>query len=83
MQTQRTELNFEGQNFYVGIDVHLKSWTVTVMSESLSLKTFTQPSSAEILRNYLIRNYPGGTYHSVYEAGFSGFWAHYILTMLR
>ena len=79
MQTQRTELNFEGQNFYVGIDVHLKTWTVTILSESLSLKTFTQPSSAENLRSYLVRNYPGGSYHSVYEAGFSGFWTHYTL----
>ncbi|MDP4272489.1 MAG: IS110 family transposase [Bacteroidota bacterium] len=25
------------------------------------------------------RNFPGGTYHSVYEAGFSGFWTHYKL----
>jgi hypothetical protein len=25
MQTQRKELNFEGQSIFVGIDVHLKS----------------------------------------------------------
>jgi transposase len=79
MQTQRTELNFEGQNFYVGIDVHLKSWTVSILSEKLQLKTFNQPPSAQALQNYLVGNYPGGTYHSVYEAGFSGFWAHYKL----
>jgi transposase len=79
MQTQRTELNFEGQNFYVGIDVHLKTWTVSIMSEQLMLKTFTQPAQPDKLLNYLVRNYPGGTYHSVYEAGFSGFWSHYKL----
>ena len=79
MQTQRTELNFEGQNFYVGIDVHLKSWTVSILTETLPLKTFTQPANAETLYNYLDRNFPGGTYHSVYEAGFSGFKAHYSL----
>ena len=79
MQTQRTELNFEGQNFYVGIDVHLKSWTVSILTETLPLKTFTQPANAEMLYNYLDRNFPGGTYHSVYEAGFSGFKAHYSL----
>ena len=28
MQKQSNTLNFEGQNIYVGIDVHLKSWTV-------------------------------------------------------
>ena len=30
MQTQRKELNFDGQNIFVGIDVHLKSWNVTL-----------------------------------------------------
>jgi transposase len=79
MQTQRTELNFEGQNLFVGIDVHLKSWTVSILTEKLFHKTFTQPASAETLFNYLNRNFPGGVYHSVYEAGFSGFWAHYKL----
>jgi len=79
MQTQRTELNFEGQNFFVGIDVHLKSWTVSIYTETLSHKTFTQPANALALYNYLHRNFPGGAYHSVYEAGFSGFKAHYSL----
>lgn len=79
MQTQSSELNFEGQNLFVGIDVHLKSWTVSILSEKLSHKTFTQPPSAETLHKYLVRNFPGGVYHSVYEAGFSGFWTHYKL----
>jgi hypothetical protein len=30
MQRQRNELNFEGQKIYVGIDVHLRSWSVTI-----------------------------------------------------
>jgi transposase len=79
MQTQRTELNFEGQNIFVGIDAHLKSWTVSILSEYLSHKTFTQPANAEPLYNYLERNFPGGIYHSVYEAGFCGLWPHYRL----
>ena len=80
MQTQATKLNFEGQNFFVGIDVHLKSWTVSIVTDHLTHKTFTQPASAEVLSNYLKRNFPGGIYHSVYEAGFCGFWSHYMLT---
>ena len=76
MQAQRNELNFEGQNIYVGLDVHLKSWTVCIMTEHLEHKRFTQPPQAEVLYNYLTRNFPGATYHSVYESGFSGFWAH-------
>ena len=80
MQTQATKLNFEGQNFFVGIDVHLKSWTVSIVTDHLTHKAFTQPASAEVLSNYLKRNFPGGIYHSVYEAGFCGFWTHYMLT---
>jgi len=60
MQTQSTELNFEGQNLFVGIDVHLKSWTVSIVTDRLTHKTFTQPASAEVLSNYLNRNFPGG-----------------------
>jgi len=76
MQTQKNELNFNGQNIYVGIDVHLKSWTVTIRSEHLEHKRFSPPPNAEALHNYLTRNFPGATYYSVYESGFCGFWIH-------
>ncbi len=79
MQTQRRELNFKGQNVYTGIDVHLKSWTVSIYTDKLFHKKFTQPPQVEVLHSYLNRNFPNATYHSVYEAGFSGFWAHYKL----
>lgn len=79
MQTQRKELNFDGQNIFVGIDVHLKSWNVTLLSDHIHLKTFNQPSKAETLSNYLKLNYPSATYLSVYEAGFCGFYIHYDL----
>lgn len=76
MQAQRNEINFKGQNIYVGIDVHLKSWTVCIMTKEKEYKLFTQPPNAQALYNYLTSHFPGATYHSVYEAGFSGFWAH-------
>jgi transposase len=76
MQTQSTELNFEGQNVFVGIDAHLKSRTVSILTDHLFHKTFTQHASAVPLHNYLERNFPGGVYHSVYEAGFCGLWPH-------
>jgi len=40
-QLQSKKLNFEGQNFFVGIDVHLKSWTVSIITDHLVHKTFT------------------------------------------
>ena len=82
MQTQRNELNFEGQNIFVGIDVHLKSWTVSIFTEKLHHKTFNQPPKAELLSEYLKLNFPNGSYFSTYEAGFCGFWAHFKLKEL-
>ena len=76
MKTQSTQLNFDGQNIYVGFDVHLKTWKVTIMTDQLTHKTFTLPPKPESLYNYLNINFPGGTYYSAYEAGFCGFWIH-------
>lgn len=66
--------NFEGQSIYVGIDVHLKSWKITLYSEEFELKTFCQEPSAIQLARHLKQNYPGAKFKCVYEAGFSGFW---------
>jgi len=82
MQTQRKELNFEGQNIFVGIDVHLKSWNVSIFTENLHHKTFNQSPNALLLSHYLTQNFPNAIYNSVYEAGFSGLSSHYELTAL-
>lgn len=64
MLNQRKELNFEGQNIYIGIDVHLKSWTVTILTETMPHKTFTQPPQAQILSAYLNEHFPNADYYS-------------------
>ena len=81
-QRQSNEISFKGQNIYVGLDVHLKSWSVTVLSENSVLKRFVQDPDPDVLYNFLTRNYPEAEYHSVYEAGFCGFWIHERLTAL-
>ena len=82
MRGQVNKLDFNAQNIYVGIDVHLKSWSVTVLSESSVLKKFRQDPRPEALHKFLVTNYPGASYYSVYEAGFSGFWTHNRLSEL-
>ena len=67
MQTQVNKIDFSGQNIYVGIDVHLKSWKVTVMMNSLFKFTFSQNPCPKTLYNYLVHNFPGATYYSAYE----------------
>ena len=79
MQRQSNKLNFEGQNIFVGIDVHKKNWTVCIFSEHLEHKKFSQPPTADALKTYLYRNFPGAQYHSAYEAGFCGFHPHHSL----
>lgn len=73
---QVNKLDFSGQSIYVGLDVHKKSWSVSIFSEQCEHKKFVQPPEADKLVHYLKRNFPGATYYSVYEAGFSGFWTH-------
>jgi transposase len=82
MQARSSKLDFNGQNIYVGLDVHQKSRKVTIMTDYLILKTFSQPPKTELLYNYLEHNFPGGVYHSAYEAGFCGYWIHNKLVSL-
>jgi hypothetical protein len=44
--------DFLRQKFYVGIDVHKKSWAVTVRSLSFVVAHFTQPPSPEALLSW-------------------------------
>lgn len=74
------DLNFVNQHIYIGIDVHASRWVISVIAGDLLLCTFSQNPDSRILINHLRRNYPGGIYHCVYEAGFSGFWLYDELT---
>lgn len=73
MRTEITKDLFKDQSFYVGIDYHKKSWQVTILGEQYEHKTMSQNPEPDLLAAYLNRNFPGGNYHAVYEAGFSGF----------
>lgn len=76
MPLQRKELNFKGENIYIGIDVHKNSFRLSIQSSTAVLKNFSSASDPDALVCYLHRNYPGATYYSVYEAGFCGVWIH-------
>jgi transposase len=79
---QINKIEFRNQKFFIGIDVHLKSWKITIRNNGLHLKTFSMNPSPFELHRYMNKHYPGGQYHSVYEAGFSGYWIHRDLTKL-
>lgn len=76
MRSQNKIINYNGQKIYIGIDVHVKKWIITIMTDVSYYKTFSQDSEVKLLVSYLKRNFPGGKYYSVYEAGFCGFSIH-------
>ena len=70
------QISFAGENVYVGIDVHKDEWVFTVVYAGVvAHKDRIGPNPVE-LKKILMREFPEATYYSVYEAGFSGFWAH-------
>ncbi len=79
---QSTVASFRGQDIFVGIDVHVKSWNVSIATVAGLFKTFTQDPKPEQLVRHLRKNFPGGNYHCAYEAGYCGFWIHQELTRL-
>ena len=62
---KRSRSDFSGQEIYLGLDVHKKSWSVSIFTKYGEYKTFSQPPEAEVLVQYLQRHFPGAQYHSV------------------
>ncbi len=79
---QRNKISFKGQKIFIGIDVHKRNWSVTVLTEAGYQRTYSQNSSARELFDFLDKHFPDGEYKAVYEAGFSGFSTYYALTAL-
>lgn len=73
MQNKDNSLDFSNQSIYVGIDVHLKQWKVTILGEHCSFSAFSQPADSTVLINHLLSKFPGASIKCAYEAGFSGF----------
>ena len=77
---QKYKVSFKEQNIYVGIDVHLKTWHVTTLTETGCKYSFAQHADAKELFDRLNKKFPEAHFLSAYEAGFCGFSAHYALT---
>jgi len=66
--------DFTGQTIYVGMDVHLKNWNITLYHGQQYLRKFQQESNPDVLIKHLRANYPNAHFKLAYEAGFCGFW---------
>ena len=58
---------------FIGLDIHKKSWTVSIQTDLFFHKTFSIPSIAEDLYQYVERTFPNHEIALVYEAGCCGF----------
>lgn len=67
MRDQKRGLDFSNQDFYLGIDVHKRSWAVTIRSNNIVLKTFSMNPNPKELFDFMKKRYPNGIYNSVYD----------------
>src|SRR2546429_3168209 len=72
--------SYTGECVYVGVDVHKETYTVTCVCHKQIVKTATVQAEPAGLAASLPRWFPGATLYSVYEAGFSAFVLHRVLT---
>jgi len=79
MHNEVKKLDFRNQSIFVGIDVHLKQWKITILGEYCSFSSFSQNADSRILINHLNTNFPNAAIKCAYEAGFSGFGLYYDL----
>ena len=52
MEKTVTKLDYSGQNIYIGLDTHLKSWKTTIRVGNAFYETLSQDPKAEVLSNY-------------------------------
>lgn len=65
--------DYTGKHLFVGIDMHKKKWVITVRTQALELRTLSIDPFPQVLETFLQRDFPGGDYHLVYEAGCFGY----------
>lgn len=65
---------------FIGLDVHKRQWSVSIFTERLHHKTFSQPPRACSLKGYLDQYFPDHQVICAYEAGKFGYYIYRELT---
>ena len=78
MKTQKKDINL-GEELFVGIDLHKRTWHVTIQTADVELFCGSIPGKWEAFHKVLKR-YRGCKVTAVYEAGYFGFWLYDRLT---
>lgn len=69
-------ISYAGKTVFVGIDVHRKTFAVTVNCDGQIVTRATLVARPAVLLDFVQKRFQGADIHSVYEAGFSGFVLH-------
>lgn len=80
MNNSSAKISYQGKKVFVGIDVHKKSYSVVAVVEGIVAKKWRTLASPDQLAEQLRRYFPGASIYTAYEAGFSGFVLHRVLT---
>ncbi len=64
------------EKIYVGIDVHKKTYSVTILGECIEKKRVSMSASPNALITFLETTYSSKEINTAYEAGFCGFHLH-------
>lgn len=73
-------IEYDDKDVYIGIDVHKKTYSITAICAGEIVKRTRMSADPRGLVRGLKSWFKGARIHSVYEAGFSGFGLHRILT---
>ncbi|WP_121356891.1 IS110 family RNA-guided transposase [Flavisolibacter nicotianae] len=68
------------KQLFIGLDVHKKSWAVTIQEGQLVLKRFSMEADAGLLIAYVSKHYPKHEVECCYEACCLGFGIYHELT---
>ncbi|CAM3049427.1 IS110 family RNA-guided transposase [Flavobacterium frigoris] len=58
---------------YIGLDIHKKTWTVSIQTDLFLYKTYSMPSKSCDLEQYVTNNFHNHEVYLVYEVGCCGF----------
>jgi transposase len=58
---------------FIGIDIHKKSWSISIRTELFDHKTFSMPPKSDVLYDYVTTHFPKHEVFLTYEAGSCGF----------
>lgn len=68
--------DYTGKTIFVGIDVHKRTYALSVVCDGALVKRDVMPAYPERVVFYLKKYFTGARIKSAYEAGFSGFGLH-------